>query len=187
MVYKLTWALPPKPIRKGDDGTRSPDFTPRKSSQLVVQKLSTQSANYEDFTELPLDVVLLIFDHLSPCSSVCLGLTCRALYGVHSLSYEQVPLYAPTTSENPFLRDRRRGLQLFTLLEDWMPARYRWDDRYMTFRLKELCGKRINNDWEYWNSRSQRTHKFNLALGQRELRINGPPLARTRTRSITIT
>jgi len=72
---------------------------------------------------MPLDVIREIWDHLHPINSVCLGLTCKALYPIHMSLHPKVPLLT-TTVDRIWSRwaaplSKRRKHILAGLLIEW--------------------------------------------------------------------
>jgi hypothetical protein len=66
---------------------------------------------------LPTEVHLKIFKHLSPVSSACLGVTCRALYRIHRSLHRRVRLDRDDPDTNA---------RLSYLLEYWMTPLVLW-------------------------------------------------------------
>jgi hypothetical protein len=82
------------------------------------------------FELLPVELKLQIFEHLSPISSTCLGLTCKAFYGIHWDRHGKVPLIEgrpmlPHWPDQRFFRWEPFALDVLPdLLRQWMGPDY---------------------------------------------------------------
>ncbi|CZR59345.1 uncharacterized protein PAC_09237 [Phialocephala subalpina] len=99
---------------------------PRKAKKLTLDSL-------------PADVLRTIFDALPDVSSVCLGLTCTALYPLHRAKYGTVKL-------TRFIDFGKRHIRITELVRDFFPglmfypklSKYVSISRYHRLTLKDL-------------------------------------------------
>jgi hypothetical protein len=83
---------------------------------LISKDVTTTSPKLQLAT-LPTEVHFKIFKHLSPVSSACLGLTCKALYRIHWSLHQCVRLDRDDPDTNA---------RLSYLLESWMAPLVLW-------------------------------------------------------------
>jgi hypothetical protein len=108
---------------------------PASSATLIPASATTTSltANIQEhqLDTLPSEILLLVFNNLDECASVCAGLTCRKLYRMHRLTYNHpANLYA----QSPLMF-------LYHHIERWMGDRYRWSECFEVFVNKEVFGE----------------------------------------------
>ncbi|KAF8849097.1 hypothetical protein BDZ45DRAFT_697826 [Acephala macrosclerotiorum] len=103
------------------------------------RKPNTKDAKKLALDSLPSDILLTIFDVLPRVSSVCLGLTCSALYSLHRAKYGTVKL-------TNIIQFGRRHIRLAELLRDFFPGlmfypklrKYVSVSKYHCLTLKDL-------------------------------------------------
>lgn len=88
------------------------------------------SGQTRQLATLPSEILILIFSNVDECASVCVGLTCRKMYGVHRLTYDY-PANLFAQSPSMFLHHH---------IESWIGDRYRWSECFEVFVNKEAFG-----------------------------------------------
>lgn len=96
----------------------------------IVQPAKTSTG----ITSIPTELHYMIFSHLDPIDSTCLGLTNSHFYSMQQSLNGQVPLGTRRTGPNPLERAwkgncRHCGAhrcQLYRHLKDWMPTDYEY-------------------------------------------------------------
>jgi hypothetical protein len=76
----------------------------------------TKRSNKQFFKATPDEIVLEIFSYLDPCTSTCLGLTCKQFYAIHTKIHGKASLFY-TVKLNEGMH-----MHLFYLLHDWVKA-----------------------------------------------------------------
>lgn len=94
---------------------------------------NAESSTTSLFPSLPAEIHLAIIERAHPCTSVCLGLTCKSLYAMHKAVHPHVSLLS--------YWDTKADLgHLYELLNTWMGPNltYRWTSgKFLTAKTWE--------------------------------------------------
>ena len=108
-----------KPKKKNTASNQALAKSEQKYSSLVIFLISNSVAGKYPYANLPTELHEMIFQHLHPITSACLGVTCRFLYRMHRKFHpEKIHLLM-----RPQNGDYKTG-HLSFLLRKWMAPKY---------------------------------------------------------------
>jgi len=107
--------------------------------------LTSEAASAISILNLPIELILEIFDYLEPVFAVCLGLTCKTLYALSLPIFKGI--HVRTLQHFHFFHGRIRvpdASVLWGLLREWMNPKYVFDNRRLfgVFRLRRKVEER---------------------------------------------
>ncbi|KUJ10956.1 uncharacterized protein LY89DRAFT_723462 [Mollisia scopiformis] len=109
-----------------DSGDIIDDITNSEARTAIETEIFTNAAHTAAIISLPPEILLMIFDHLDPVSSTCLGVTCKNFYPIHRAIHGTVGLSAYIIGINKCYPDGqyREGWEfcLGALLRDFLPG-----------------------------------------------------------------
>lgn len=95
--------------------------------------------------DLPGSLQVKIMRYLDPCTSMCVGLTCKKLWRIHRSRYTKVMLrnciYRVEYRDADGVRQLEERISLFSLLRNWMGPGYTysyWIEKYVRREVDPL-------------------------------------------------